>query len=262
MADDYRSTLIAASLLTRRKAKGMLIEGTRLDLLPDGPAGQQRFKIKAAEQESRRSLIGGLLRSRYAWRGYQSVSLAASQSVDRFTLVALDDETPLGTITVAFDLGKSLGADDAFRTELNQLRGEGTRLCEFTKLAVDPTTATKRVLAALFHVAYIVAHRVRGFDRLVIEVNPRHQRYYERMLGLEQLGPERLNRAVNAPAILLTTAFSQIREQIAIYGGQPERSSEVRTLFPFAFSTDEEANVVRRLNDMSNRQTIDGDSTI
>ena len=78
MADDYPSTLIAASLLTRRKAKGMLVEGTRLDLLPDGADGPPRFKIKAAEQESRRSLIGGLLRSRYAWRGYQSVSLAAS----------------------------------------------------------------------------------------------------------------------------------------------------------------------------------------
>ncbi len=262
MTDEYRSTLIAASLLTRRKAKGMLVEGTRLDLLPDGPEGPQRFKIKAAEQESRRSLIGGLLRSRYAWRGYQSVSLAASQSVDRFTLVALDDEAPLGTITVAFDMGKSLGADDGFRPELNQLRAEGAKLCEFTKLAVDPTTATKRVLAALFHVAHIVAHRVRGFDRLVIEVNPRHQRYYERMLGLEQLGPERLNRSVNAPAILLTTTFARICEQIAIYGGQPERTSEVRSLYPFAFSAAEEANVVQRLNDMSNRQPVGGDSTI
>ncbi|MCP5271904.1 MAG: long-chain N-acyl amino acid synthase [Burkholderiaceae bacterium] len=262
MADDYPSTLIAASLLTRRKAKGMLVEGTRLDLLPDGADGPPRFKIKAAEQESRRSLIGGLLRSRYAWRGYQSVSLAASQTLDRFTLVALDDEQPLGTITVAFDMGKALGADDAFRTELNELRAAGVKLCEFTKLAVDPTTATKRVLAALFHVAYIVAHRVRGFDQLVIEVNPRHQRYYERMLGMTQLGPERMNRAVNAPAILLTTPFDHIREQIAIYGGQPERTSEVRTLYPFAFSADQEANVVRRLENMSDRQTFVGDTTI
>ena len=136
------------------------------------------------------------------------------------------------------------------------------KLCEFTKLAVDPTTATKRVLAALFHVAYIVAHRVRGFDQLVIEVNPRHQRYYERMLGMTQLGPERMNRAVNAPAILLTTPFDHIREQIAIYGGQPERTSEVRTLYPFAFSADQEADVVRRLENMSDRQTFVGDTTI
>ncbi len=262
MSDDYRSTLIAASLLNRPRVKGILVEGARLDLLPDGPDGPPRFKIKAAEQASRRSLISGLLRGRYAWRGYQAVSLATAQSIDRFTLVALDDEYPLGTLTVGFDMGKPLGADDAFHVELDRLRADGARLCEFTKLAVDPTTATKRVLAALFHVAYIVAHRVRGFDRLIIEVNPRHQRYYERMLGMEQLGPQRINRSVNAPAVLLTAPFAFIRDQIAIYGGQPERSSEVRTLFPFAFSALQEDQVVERLHAMSNRETFVGDTTI
>lgn len=247
MSEDYKSTLIAASLLPRREPTGQLVEGTRLDLLPDGPDGPPRFKIKAADSTSRRSLIGGLLSTRYAWRGYRSVALAAEQSLDRFTLVALDDEAPLGTITVAFDVGKALGADDAFRAELDVLRQQGERLCEFTKLAVDPTTATKRVLAALFHVAYIVAHRVREFDRLVIEVNPRHQRYYERMLGLTSLGSARLNRTVKAPAVLLTITFAEIREQIDRLGGHPEQAATVRTLFPFAFSPAEEQAIIARL---------------
>ena len=43
------------------------------------------------------------------------------------------------------------------------------------------------MIAALFHVAYIIAHRLRGFDALVMEVNPRHVRYYERMLGARVL---------------------------------------------------------------------------
>lgn len=263
MPPRYRSTLIAASLLSRRNACGMLREGTRLDLLPDGAGGPPRFKIKAAEQESRRSLIGGLLNRRYAWRGYQSVSLAAAPTVDRFTLVALDRQQPLGTITVGFDMGRPLGADDAFRDELDALRDQGARLCEFTKLAVDPATATKRVLAALFHVAHIVAHRVRGFDRLVIEVNPRHQRYYERMLGMTQLGPQRINRSVNAPAILLTTPFAHIDDQIRIYGGQPERSTEVRTLYPFAFTAAQEDKVIQRLQTLSGQQSlVGGDTTV
>ena len=49
----------------------------------------------------------------------------------------------------------------------------------------------QRVLAALFHVAYIVAHRIRGYDTLVMEVNPRHVRYYERMLGARAIGEPR-----------------------------------------------------------------------
>jgi hypothetical protein len=256
MSEDYKSTLIAASLLSWKEPKGHLVEGTRLDLLPDGPEGTPKFKIKAADSTSRRGLITGLLSARYAWRGYSSVELAARQSLERFTLVALDNEVPLGTITVAFDVGNKLGADDAFGPELDHLRAEGSKLCEFTKLAVDPTTATKRVLAALFHVAYLVAHRVREFDRLVIEVNPRHQRYYERMLGLQPLGDERMNRTVKAPAVLLTLAFSDVREQIDLLGGHPEQAANVRSLYPFAFSHAEEAAIIARLR--RNRAQPDG----
>jgi hypothetical protein len=242
-----RSTLIAASLLLRRRTPSLLIEGAQLDMLPDGPSGPRRFKIKAADSRSRRGLIHGLLRDRYSWRGYQSVALAAEQTIDRFTLAALGDDGPIGTITVALDVGRPLGADEAFGAELAALREQGRRLCEFTKLAIDPTTATKRVLAALFHVAYIVAHRLRGYDTLIIEVNPRHVRYYERMLGCQVIGPERINRTVHAPAVLLSADFADIRQGIGEYGGQPERADDVRTLYPFAFSLSEEAGIIARL---------------
>ncbi|MDE1948538.1 MAG: long-chain N-acyl amino acid synthase [Burkholderiales bacterium] len=233
--------------MLRRKTASMLVEGARFDLLPDGPAGPRRFKIKAADSSSRRGLIEGLLRDRYAWRGYQSVSLAADQSIDRFTLAAIDGDMPIGTITVCLDVGRPLGADDAFGDELAHLRRQGRRLCEFTKLAIDPTTATKRVLASLFHVAYIVAHRLRGYDTVILEVNPRHVVYYQRMLGCQVIGSERLNRHVKAPAVLLSVDFAFVREQIGQYGGHPEQSAGVRTLYPFAFSLTEEAGILSRL---------------
>jgi hypothetical protein len=249
-----RSTLIAASLLLRRRTASMLVEGARLDLLPEGPSGPRKFKIKAADSSSRRGLIEGLLRDRYAWRGYQSVALAAQQTVDRFTLAAIDNDAPIGTITVALDTGmRPLSADEAFGDELSALRAQGKRLCEFTKLAIDPTTATKRVLAALFHVAYIVAHRMRGYDTLVIEVNPRHVRYYERVLGLCVSGPERLNRTVKAPAVLMSRDFAYIREQIGEYGGQPERAATERTLYPIFFSLSEEASIIARMKATKDR---------
>ncbi len=249
-----RSTLIAASLLLRRKTPTLLVEGARLDLLPDGASGPRRFKIKAADSRSRRGLIDGLLRNRYGWRGYQSVALATDQAIDRFTLAAIQDDRPIGTITVALDVGRPLGADDAFADELAALRRDGRRLCEFTKLAIDPTTASKRVLAALFHVAYIVAHRLRAYDTLIIEVNPRHVRYYERMLGCRVIGGERPNRSVNAPAVLLAADFADIRDQIGEFGGQPERAAGERTLFPFAFSLPEEAGIIARLHSLQQQR--------
>jgi hypothetical protein len=225
----------------------MLVSDPRIDLLPDGVPGPRRFKIKAADCDERRGMVNGLLKSRYGWRGYRDVTLPTDSAVHKFTLSAIEDEAIIGTITVSFDGPKRLSADDAFGPEVKALRTQGRRVCEFTKLAVDPTVGTKRVLAALFHVAYIVAHRIRGFDTLLIEVNPRHVRYYERMLGFEVLTGERLNTSVNAPAVLLSADFSFIVSQIGEFGGQPERAASERSLYPMFFSMKEEAGIISRM---------------
>ena len=225
----------------------MLVRDPRIDLLPDGSAGQRRFKIKSAESEERRGMVNSLLKSRYGWRGYQAVTLPTDQSVHKFTLSAVEEDAIIGTITVSFDGPKRLSADDAFADEVETLRGQGRRLCEFTKLAVDPTVGTKRVLAALFHVAYIVAHRIRGHDMLLIEVNPRHVRYYERMLGFTIMSEERMNRTVNAAAVLLAVKFSHVMQQIGIFGGQPELMATERSLYPGFFSLKEEASILSRM---------------
>ncbi len=232
----------------RPQSGSMLVQSPRIDLLPDGSAGPRHFKIKAADSQGRRGLVDSLLKNRYGWRGYKEVRLPTDQSVHRFTLVAVEDDNTIGTITVAVDGGETkLSVDDAFAPEVNALRAQGRRICEFTKLAVDPTVGTKRVLATLFHVAYIVAHRIRGFDMLVIEVNPRHVRYYERMLGFRVLASERMNRSVNAPAVLLGVEFSYVMEQIGEFSGQPERLATERSLYPGFMSLTEEAGVLSRM---------------
>lgn len=232
----------------RPQSGSMLVQSPRIDLLPDGSAGPRRFKIKTADSQGRRGLVDNLLKNRYGWRGYKEVRLPTDQSVHRFTLVAVEDDSTIGTITVAMDGSENkLSVDDAFAPEINALRSQGRRICEFTKLAVDPTVGTKRVLATLFHVAYIVAHRIRGFDTLVIEVNPRHVRYYERMLGFRVLASERLNRSVNAPAVLLGVDFAYVMQQIGEMAGQPERLATERSLYPGFMSLSEEAGVLSRM---------------
>ncbi len=244
----------------------MLVQNPRIDLLPDGHPGPRRFKIKTAESGDRRGLIDSLLKSRYGFRGYNQVSLPTDQSVHRFTLVAIEDDETIGTITVAFDGPLGLSAETAFRPEVQALRDQNRRVCEFTKLAIDPTIGTKRVLAALFHVAHIVAHRLRGFDTLLIEVNPRHARYYERMLGCQVLAPERHNPTVNAPAVLLKADFSYIMKQIGEFGGQPERAAGERSLYPFAFTLAEEAAIISRMKArqlaLQSRQADGGPATV
>lgn len=231
----------------RRKSGSMLVESPRIDLLPDGAPGPRRFKIKVADQKERRGLVDSLLKSRYGWRGYQAVGLPTDPTVTKFTLAAMEEGSSIGTITVSFDSPQKLSCDDAFSPEVDAMRREGRKLCEFTKLAVDPITGTKRVLSALFHVAYVVAHRIRKYDTLVIEVNPRHVRYYERMLGFRVIAPARMNRSVNAPAVLLVADFSYIVRQIGEFGGQPDRAADERSLYPFFFSIPEEAGILSKL---------------
>ena len=240
-------TLIVAPLHTR-KAHGAPADGLR-------HAGQRRadeptarvFRIRSADSYVYRDAANTLLKDRYAWRGYHAVSLPSDQTSNRITLSATESDTTIGTITVALDGPEGLSAEDAFRAEIDDLRARSLRVCEFTKLALDPVAGSKRVLAALFHVAYIVAHRMRGYDMLVMEVNPRHVGYYRRMLGARVIGSERTNRLVDAPAVLLAIDFSDIRTEIAQFGGQAELAADERSLYPWAFSPREEKGIVGRL---------------
>jgi hypothetical protein len=218
------------------------------DDVPVHEAGCRSFTIRTADSHGLRSSASILINRMYATRGYQSKGLPAEQQPTRITLVASEVEDTIGTISIGFDSPSGLNVDDLFSEETDALRDAGHKICEFTTLAMDSVVRSKRVLASLFHVAYIYGHRMMGFDCLLIEVNPRHVRYYERMLGFKVIGPQRLNRRVNAPAVLLCLDFAHARDQIAVFGGKAESSPLERSLYPYFFSHPEEAGIVGRLN--------------
>ena len=205
------------------------------------------FKIRSADSFGQRGCASVLINRMYAARGYRTTPLASSQQPTRITFTATEHEETIGTITVGFESAGSLHVDELFDPETEHLRAQGRRLCEFTKLAMDSVVKSKRVLASLFHVAYIFAHRIVGIDDLVIEVNPRHVRYYERMLGFETIGEPRHNARVDAQAVLMRLRFSHAHEQIERLGGRPELGGSERSLYPYFFSVAEEASIVGRL---------------
>jgi len=223
----------------------------KLDVSVDDEVSLRLFKIRAADTEGQRSSANVLINRRYSWRGYEVPSLQEDDNLDRITLVASDEDTTIGTLSIGFDGAGGLLVEELFPREVRALRDSGRSICEFTKLAMDSVLGSKRVLASLFHVAYIYAYRVKGFDCLLVEVNPRHVRYYEKILGFKVMGPERTNRRVNAPAVLLCLDFAHTEEQIGKFGGQPQLSVTERSLYPYSFSVDEEAGIVGRLKGTS-----------
>jgi hypothetical protein len=211
---------------------------------------QTLFKVRLADNDGRRNTASMLVNKMYAWRGYK-IAWHAKRQPNRITLVASHGTSPMATISIGFDSPDGLLVDELYRAELDVLREQGAHICEFTKLAVDGAIRSKRVLATLFHIAYIYSHKMNGFSDLLIEVNPRHVRFYEQMLGFEQCGPERLNPRVNAPAILLRLQFSHTVEQIKKFGGHPELARGEKSLYPYFFSESEERGIMGRLSKLS-----------
>lgn len=212
----------------------------------DEALGPRLVTIRAADTDGHRSSANILVHTRYAARGYKTSS-GEAPATKPVTLIATDQHETIGTISIGVDAADGLLADDLFMQEIDLLRERGHRICEFTKLAMDHVVTSKRVLASLFHTAYIWAHRLMGCDDVVIEVNPRHVRYYQRALGFTVIGPERLNRRVEAPAVLLQLDFRHAREQIDRLAGRPELGDRDRSLYPHFFSAKEEEGIVARL---------------
>ena len=153
-----------------------------------------------------------------------------------------------GTLSVRFDGKGGLHADPLFNAELAEWRCAGVKLCEFGSLAVDRREPEgTRVLAQLFHLGYLHAHRRARCDRLVIEVNSRHVAFYRRYLGLLPFTTARHNPRVDAPAVLMSIDFATVREQIALWGGRPEAVSQSRCLYPLAWDAATEASMLARL---------------
>jgi hypothetical protein len=205
------------------------------------------FKIRFADSDGRRRSASFLVQRRYAWRGYQ-IDAPADVEQGRITLSAYDGDNVVATISVGQDSASELFVNALFGHEVNSLRARGGKVCEFTKLAIEEAIKSKAVIAALFHIAYIQARRVSACTDLVVEVNPRHVRFYQRMLGFSVLGPTRVDPRVDAPATLLHLDLRHAEEQIEKLGGKPELASEVRSLYPYFFAAHEEADIERRLS--------------
>lgn len=213
---------------------------------PAWESNEVECKIRLADESTRRSNATMLINRRYAWRGYAGTE-ELPQSPDLVTLVAGTDTMTIGTISIHFDGPDGLLVDELFHHELEPLRARGQRLCEFIKLAIDGEVRSKRVLGALFHIAVILARNVHAATDLLIEVNPRHVRFYQRMLGFTPAGEARWNTRVNAPAVLMRLEFDKHHHRVVKFGGHPELANTERSFYPYFFSLHEEEAIARRL---------------
>jgi hypothetical protein len=205
---------------------------------------ESHVRIRAASSDGLRSHVGALLKKRYAWRGYDSPSVAP----DLMTLAAEDTATglPIGTIGARLDSTAGLGCDGAFSDVCARLRSDGRKLSEFTALATEPG-APRQALAALFHSAYLYLTRVGGADYMLMEVNPRHKGIYTRGLGFCVLSEERVCPRAQAPALLLGQNRAYLDARIAQVAGTWREPTASEGLYAFFFNEAEAEGLCRRV---------------
>ncbi len=243
---DMGSTvMMLPSLQSLRQAREPALSEPQTVRAQTGFADKQ-FKIRLANLPAIRREAGMLIKERYAQRGYGTQELC--DSPHRLTIVAYEGGNPIGTLSVGFDSPAGLLCDALYKTELDCLRSAGKKVCEFIKLAVNVSSTRINTLAALFHVAFIHAHRIHRFDEVVMEINPHHVKFYKHALGFRELGPERINQRVNAPAVLMHCPFTHIDAELKRCGGGGPAHAKERSIYPYGFSPHEAEGIFKRLS--------------
>ena len=195
---------------------------------------ERTFQIRLANTETVRSHASSLIHRMYASRGC-TVNNPLQENPHRVTMTISEEDKVIGTITLGIDSPSGLLADEIFKDEVDAYRARGRKVCELTKLAFDPTTRSKTALASLFHIIFIYLRQVQKCTDIFIEVNPRHRRFYERMLGFKKHGPKKMNPRVNAPAYLLCVETDYVQEQIQKMGGTSGHDNAEKSLYPYFF---------------------------
>jgi hypothetical protein len=241
------TTIFNATATTNRAARfrSLTLVGTSPGRFGDGePSGTLKIRL-ARMFEDRRPEARRRARE-------STVSLPGQRrDPNLYTFLAHNDGKFIGSLSVRLDSTGGLAADDLYRDETGTLRDAGAKVCEFLNLSIDMNSVPKRALACLFHAAYLFAGAVWAFDYGVIEVSTRHVDVFRYGLGFEPIGEERVNPHASTQEVLLCVHLKAALDQLLALGGRPDAAAQETTLFPYGFSPEESAGVVRRLAELA-----------
>jgi N-acyl amino acid synthase FeeM len=204
-----------------------------------------RYRFASARSEQQLDLARELVMRRYAWRGYDAEwATSNDEPAGAVTFLAQSGARIDGTLTVRIDGQTDLLAEQLYPQEIERLRRNGARLCEFGRLAFDEGINTLEILGPLFHLGMAYARWGHACTDMVIEVNPRHAGFYQRVGKMTVLGNVKTCDRVAAPAVLLHLSLERAAFCANEEGG--ERTGR-KSIFSYCFGRDEIAALTREL---------------
>ena len=202
------------------------------------------FGLRLLDTPDGRNQASVLINRMYGWRGYGQDHHLADEPC-RVTFAAYDQGHLAMTLTVGLGSQAPLAAEELFADEIGAKRRQGAKVCEVVKFACD-VRSSRAMQGAIFHFAMLHATELHGCTDAFIEVNPRHRRFYEQMLGFSEMGSQKICPRVNAPAHLLWMPAAEMTRRALELGGQGAASLD-RSLYPWFFSPREAEGLAARI---------------
>lgn len=166
------------------------------------------------------------------------------------TLIVQDkNKKTVGSVSMLFDGEHPIPAQKIYPNEINQLRNNGEKIVEISRLSIDPNYRNAReILQILFNYLYIYTNKVKNYTCLTIEVNPRHLEYYKQIFGFQIIGDERpCPNVQNAPAFLLYCSLN-IQKNPYILSKDTNNTKKNRSLLSKFLNPEQEEMVASYLS--------------
>jgi hypothetical protein len=238
---------------TIQRIHGLSVPGLYHDHDQDIDAGREEillersdFFIRLATTSSHRRQASMLIHRLYSWRGYAWEATGdLPHGPNHMTLQACGPAGVFGTLSLRLDSKTGLLADELYKSEIDDYRRRGRRVCELVWFAVEQEYGSREMLACLFQLIYVYSRRVHGMFDLFVEVNPRHVAFYEQRLDFTRAGTTRVCDRVRAPAVLLHLDLAHIDQVLAL--ANDERGRDSRSLYRYFLSPEEQEGLCRRI---------------
>ena len=201
---------------------------------PDFVLEHQGFRVSLLGHETElQRQTTALITRMYTSRGLSSYVHSHELDTARSTIIACRRAEVVGTLSLGLDNGQGLMAEVLYPEEIASVRQGGGRVCEITRLAMDPKSGSQDALAGMVQILYVLITMVHDMTDIFIEVHPRHAGFYQHLLGYRIVGPQRICPRVNAPAVLLHLQRHRLDALIGHFADNPETGAHsFYRLFP------------------------------
>ncbi|PCJ54365.1 MAG: hypothetical protein COA79_21855 [Planctomycetota bacterium] len=188
---------------------------------------KENHRIQVAVTAEQKKSVYKLAYNVYLQKGFISENFEKEYKIpndlnDKTRVLFIENEHKeiLGTVTVLSNVFGRLPYQTTFLNESKILKDEYFRQIEFTRLVLcEKSRGKMQIIKCLMNFAYLYSYYFYQGDSIICEVNPRHEFFYNQILGFNKIGEEKSCSLVKgAPAVLMHARISDIR--FVIYNSQ------------------------------------------